>query len=502
MYREKYNVIVVGGGTGGFIAAVSAAREGASTLLIEQCGSLGGTATSCALSNLSSFYFQDEKVIDGLPQEFVDRLVAGGGATGHMRSLNGWGSGYYNCLYNRENFKYVAQSMVLEAGVDVLYHTFFSDVVKEGEKVVGVCVVNKSGTQTYFADVVIDATGDGDVAARAGAEYVLGTGEGAMQPGSLMFDMANVDVEALHSYVLDTLFDYDAKNEMIPLGPIPEGVQRRQFVVQGFYSLIRDKIRAKEVYSAKQGILFTTTAIPGVVNMNSTRLHFDPTDAEQRSLAELDGRKQAQSIADFLTHHIPGFEKSYMACSGMAGFRESRHIVGEYTLTAEDVYEGRHFPDVIARCGFPSDVHNVHQEGFDAQDEDQSNRTLEGLWIENKDVYDVPYRSLLPKRTDGLIVIGRCISSDHIAHGSTRLMPVIMAEGQAAGVAAKMAIDQGVEVRRVDIPALQKRLLSLGASLYRDPQAIAANKKLVRARIAEFLATDTSITTPDNVQYY
>ncbi len=502
-YAKKYDVIVVGGGTGGVLAAVASGREGAKTLLIEQYGFLGGTATAGGLCNMASFFYKDEQVIKGLPQEFMDRLVERGGATPHLRALRSYGSGYYASLYNREMYKLVAMQMVCEADVDILLHTYLVDVVTEEKKVTGVVVENKSGRNTYYADVVIDATGDADVAVRAGAECTMGDEEGVIQPGSLMFDMGNVDIDRLHKYVLDTLDDYDVKTEQIPIGKsIPKNLQQRQFVAQGFYSLFREKALKGEVYSAKESILFTTTALPGVISLNSTRCHFNPIDARSRTEAELDGHKQAESIAEFLIDNVPGFEKAYLADSGIEiGFRESRHIVGEYTMQAEDCQRGRHFDDVIARYGFPCDVHK-ETTGSYWDDPDKETRTVEGLWIENDDAYDLPYRCLIPKEIDGLIVIGKCISVTHIAHGSTRLMPLVMAEGQAAGIAAAIAVRDGVEPRKIDISKLQKRLVATGASLYRDENAVIQERNAAREAIKRFLEENESINSAEDTEWF
>jgi succinate dehydrogenase/fumarate reductase flavoprotein subunit len=503
MYQEQYDVIVVGGGTGGIMAAIAAGRDGARTLLIEQYGFLGGTATAGGLCNMASFFYKDEQVIKGQPQEFMDRLVAMGGATPHLRALKSYGSGYYASLYNRELFKTLALEMVLEAGTDILFHSLLVNVVTEDKHVKGVVVENKSGSQTYLADVVIDCTGDADVAYHAGAECVMGDGDGVIQPGSLMFDMANVDIDKLHGYVMATLDDYDVKTEQIPVDkPIPKNLQQRQFVAQGFYKVFRGKVLSGEVYSAKESILFTTTALPGVISLNSTRVHFDPTDAAQRTKAVIDGRKQAQSIANFLIANIPGFENAYFADSGIdVGFRESRHIVGEYTMQAEDVRRGRRFDDVIARYGFPVDIHKETKGSwYDVQD--RRDRTVEGMWIENDDAYDLPYRCLIPKRINGLIVVGRCISVSHVAHGSTRLMPLVMAEGQAAGIAAKLAVDSGVDVRAIDIKTLQKCLLEKGASLYRDLDAKKMESERAKAAIKKFLAKGDSVNNYNDVEWF
>ncbi len=500
---KKYDVIVVGGGTGGVLAAIAAAREGAKTLLIEQYGFLGGIATAGGLCNMASFFYKDEQVIKGLPQELMDRLVAIGGSTPHLRALRSYGSGYYASLYNRELYKWVCQEMVTEAGAEILFHTFLTDVITEGKKVTGIVVHNKSGRQIFYADVIIDATGDADIVVKAGGETTMGDEKGVIAPGSLMFDMGNVDIERLHEYVMSTLSDYDVKTEQIPIDqPIPENLQQRQFVVQGFYSIFRDKALSGEVYTAKESILMTTTALPGVISLNSTRVHFDPVDSVDSSKAELDGRHQATSIADFLIHHVPGFEHAYLADSGVEiGFRESRHIVGEYTLEAEDVLNGRQFDDVIARYGFPIDIHKETFGSF-YDDPDKSTKTVEGVWMDLNDAYQLPYRCLIPKELDGVIVIGKPISVTHVAHGTTRLMPLVMAEGQAAGIAAKLAIDDGVEVRNVDIKKLQKRLLEEGACLYRDEERVRFEKERARKAITEFLAKGDSVNTAEDTEWF
>ncbi len=500
---NKYDVIIVGGGTGGFMAAIAAAGEGAKTLLIERYGFLGGTATAGGLCNMASFFYKDEQVIRGLPQEFMDRLAARGGATPHLRALRTHGSGYYAALYNRELFKQTALEMVLEAGADILLHTYLADVITEGDRITGVKVLHKSGYETLYANVIIDATGDADVAYMAGAECTMGDQSGAIQPGSLMFDIGNVDLEVLHKYVMSTLDDYDIKTEQIPVnGAIHPNVQQRQFVAQGFYSLFRQKALSGEVYSAKESVLFTTTALPGVVSMNSTRVHFNPVDARSRTEAEIDGRKQAISITDFLRENVPGFERSFLLDAGIEiGFRESRHIVGEYLFTAQDAQKGRHFEDVIARYGFPCDIHKETRGSYYDSDL-ESNHTVEGLWIENEDAYDLPYRCLLPKKLEGLLVVGKTISVDHIAHGSTRLQPLVMAEGQAAGIAAALACHNHCLPRDIDVKQLQDRLLAKGACLYRNEKTVQEELKRTRQAIEHFLATHDSINSLDDVEWF
>lgn len=504
MLERKYDVVVVGGGTGGAIAAISAGRQGCKTLLLERYGFLGGTATAGGLCNMSSFYFQDEQVIRGLPYEFMSRLAAGGGATPQLRSLCSLGMGYYCGYYNREMYKWLLLKLARDAGCEVLLHTRFVETVTSGDRAIGVRAVNSDGIQTFYADVIIDATSDAEVAVSAGAEFTLGDEDGLIQPGSLMFDMGNVDIERLYQYVLENLDDFDVKTEQIPIHhEIPPQLQQHHFNVQGFFHLFQKGLHSGEVYSKKSSLLLTTTSMPRVVCMNSTRIHCDPSDAVSRSEAEWDGISQAVSIASFLTERIPGFEHANLIhCGTEVGFRESRHIVGEYTITEEDVREGRKFYDVIARNGFPCDIHKETAGAFSIGENPQEQNSEGFFWL-NKDAYDIPYRSLIPRKVDGILVIGKCISASHIAHGSTRLMPVIMAEGEAAGVAAKLAIESGKNLREIALPELQRRLIAQGASLYRDEAVAAQERRVAKEKIQAYLETHVCINSlAGNVEWY
>ena len=499
--RQDYDVIVIGGGTGGAIAAISAGRQGLKTLLVERYGFLGGAATGGGLCNMSSFYFQDEQVIKGLPYEFMSRLALMGAATPQMRSICSRGMGYYCGYYNREVYKWLLLKMAREADVDVLLHTYFEDTITDGSKAVGVQVVNNSGRQSYYCKVIIDASGDAEPSYKAGAECVMGDDEGLIQPGSLMFDMGNVDIEKLYQYVLKNIDDFDVKTDQIPIHhDIPAHLQQRHFNIQGFFDLFREK--GSEVYARKSSLLLTTTSMPNVVCMNSTRVHADPNDADSRSEGEWDGIYQAVSIAEFLRRYVPGFESSVLVhCGSEVSYRESRHIVGEYTITEEDVLEGRKFRDVIARNGFPCDIHKETAGAFAGFDPNIQNSECH-FWL-NKDAYDIPYRSLIPKNVDGIIVIGKCISASHIAHGSTRLMPIVMAEGEAAGVAAKLAVESGRELRDIDIAELQRRLETQGVSLWRNDEEAAGQRAVARAKMKEFLDNNVCINSlADNVEWF
>lgn len=479
-----YDVIVCGGGPSGNMAAIAAGRAGAKTLVIEKYGFIGGMATAAWLGPISPMHFGDERVIAGIPEEFVERMRLAGGSTGHLRCTNPHGSGAYLAFYDREHYKWTAIQMLQEAGVDILFHSFVSGVVTEGDVVRGVEVANKSGKRVYTAKVIVDATGDGDVAALAGAEHTVGNDHGVSQPSTLMFDMANVDTARLKQYMDTHLENFEWASEMVALQPFSDDLQQQHFVGQGFLDLIGEGLDSGELYLGRDSILFLTTTHPGLVHFNSTRIAgVDGRSAESLTAGEIDGRKQVMSLAAFLVKHVPGFEDAYLAGTGtQIGIRESRHITGEYVITGEDVLHGRKFDDVVARGYFPIDIHNLKgKEGY-GDDGDS------GVWTDPEDSYDIPMRTLIPIRLDGLVMAGRAISATHEAHGSLRTQGGAMGIGQAAGVLASQAALRGERPRDVPYEAVESVLLAQKASLRRDPVKAERERELAADATARALA--------------
>ncbi|MBN9607444.1 MAG: FAD-dependent oxidoreductase [Actinomycetales bacterium] len=464
---RHFDVIVCGGGPSGFVAAVAAGRAGAKTLLIEKYGFVGGMATSAWLGPISPMHFGDERVIAGIPAEFVDRMRLAGGSTGHLRCTNPHGSGAYLGFYDREYYKWTAIQMLQEAGVELLFHSFIAGVVTEGDKVVGVETSNKSGKTVYTASVVVDATGDGDIAAMAGAEHTVGNDHGVAQPGTLMFDMGGVDTAKLKSYMDEHLDEFEWASEMVALQPFSEHLQQQHFVGQGFLDVVAKAMAADELYLGRDSLLFLTTTHPGVMHFNSTRIAgLDGRSAESLTQAEIEGRRQVMSVSKFIIENIPGFENAFLAGTGtQVGVRESRHITGEYVITGEDVLHGRKFDDVVVRGYFPVDIHNLKgKEGYQGG----------GVWADPEDSYDIPMRTLIPVRLDGLVMAGRAISATHEAHGSLRTQGGAMGIGHAAGALAATAALRGDEPRATPYPEVAELLTRQGASLRRDPAKVEA----------------------------
>jgi len=424
------DVVVCGGGPSGFIAAVSAARAGARTLLIERYGFLGGTATAGCMVEFGSIHNGRDVLVGGVTHEFLHRLADSGGGTMHDADSH-W------MTFDPESMILVCQDMVLEAGVALLLHTLVVDVIRDGDTVRGVVVENKSGRSVVLGRVFVDATGDGDVAARAGAGYDIGhEADPALQPVTLELIVGGVDIERVPRSHFDVmpLIRQHADEWPIPTerifswGPVPrEG-------------------RADDPQSAY--FFINTTNALGV----------DGTRIEDLVRAEIETRTQVRPLIAFLRRHVPGFESCYLDRTGaQVGVRETRRIRGDYTLTHDDVLAGRHFPDGVAPSCNSIDVH------------DAEGRDFEHEYLEHGAFYEIPYRCFLPRGLEGLLVTGRAISADHHALGSARVMVVCMPAGDACGLAAAMAASSGVPPRRIDVAALRAEIRRQGTVLSETP---------------------------------
>jgi hypothetical protein len=442
------DVLVVGGGPAGLGAALGAAYSGANVVLAERYGFLGGNATAALVMPLMSFHTQRPKigktesltllpndhgwgkpVIAGVLKTLLERLVSAGGAVSPSLQTG------YVVPFDPELFKLVALDLLDEAGVRFLFHAFASDVVGQ-PMTEGVVFETKSGPVVIRARVIIDCTGDGDVAARAGVPYAIGREEDELvQPMTLMFRIAEFDRPGFTAYVQQHPDQWRG--------------------VHGLWDLIRKAATDGTLQLPREDILFFATPHDREVSVNSTRVtKVLGTDVWDLSYAEWESRRQMRQIAAFLRRYVPGFADAYVVQSGVhTGVRETRRIMGDYQLTAEDILQARKFPDVIARSTYPVDIHNPEGVGTILK------RLPPG------EAYDIPLRCLLPKNVDGLIVAGRCISGSHEAHSSYRVMPVATATGQAAGVCAALAIREGKTPREVEATSVQDELVRQGANL-------------------------------------
>ena len=411
----EYDVLVIGSGPAGVAAAISAGRHGAKTCIVEPCGSVGGVATSGLMSHWTG------KTTGGIYEEILDRSMA---AADHRTDIH------------TEKLKLVLLEMLEEAHVDVRLYTLATAPVMEGDRITGVITESKSGRQALLAKIVVDASGDGDIAARAGAEYTLGReGDGVMQPMTLMFRVAGVDYDrAIFPPSFETFIN-------VPAGEIQ--------------NLGREHLPAPAGH-----VLLYRSPYPGVVTCNMTNvINVDGTKAEDLTRADISCRKQIPLIVEFLRKYAPGYENCWlMNAADTIGVRETRHFKGLYTLTAEDILEAKVFPDwIVTHAHFNFDIHNTKGAGLDANGVQKE--------FKQKNAYTIPYRCFIPEKIKGLLLCGRIISGTHKAHSNYRVMPICALMGQGVGIAAAFAAARNLEPCDVPVADIQAELTRENAGL-------------------------------------
>lgn len=412
---DEADVVVVGAGPAGVSAAISAGRMGADVILIEQNETVGGVSTIGYMSHFAG------KVSSRLYDEILMRQSRMEGRKDKSISLE---------TINPEILKVVYLKMLIEAGVKLRLYTFVSDVICEDEEVKGLIVETKSGRGVIYAKTIVDCSGDGDVAAKAGAEYCLGReNDGKMQPATLMFKVAGVDYSRA---VFPCSFESYINTEKGELQHL-----------------------AKEHLKFPMGhVLLYKTSLPGVVTCNMTNsIAVDGTKSEDLTKADVQCRLQIYEIEAFLREYVPGYEHCFVIGSAsFLGVRETRHFLGEYILNEDDVYQARYFEDwVVKDAYFNFDVHNLTGGGMDKTGVQENFKQLKG--------YTIPYRCLIPKSLKNVLLAGRCISGTHMAHSNYRVMPICVAMGESAGIAAVIASRRNGLVRAVEAKEIQEILL-------------------------------------------
>lgn len=421
-----YDVVVCGGGPAGFIAAIAAAREGAKTALIEQYGFLGGAATNSLVTPLSVFTYNGEKVIGGIPWEFLERLEKmGGGLT--EKPLG-------NVAFDPELYKLCCQRMVLEAGIDLYLHSWLSGCQTGQSRISHVFIENKNGTEALAAKVFVDATGDADLAHFAGVPML--PADRPLQPASTYFVLAGVDTGSPR---------------------IAEAMHHNKQGVNCHCLPIREElIRHAEEWGIPDfgGPWFCTLLHPGVVAVNMTRTQTDACDNRDFTAAECRLREDVYKMANVLREHFPEFRNCHVSMvAPQAGVRETRRIRGVHVISGEEYVNGVRYPDSVSRGAHPIDIHSA------------SGASQQVTFL--KQPAYVPYRALVAAGFPNLLVAGRCISADRQAFASLRVQASCMGMGQAAGVAAAQAVQGKTEVNvlQLDTDRLTSRLREIGACL-------------------------------------
>lgn len=439
------DVLVVGGGPAGVGAAIGAARTGASVFLVEEMGALGGMWTQGLVITLAGYnsWLQPDRVrvVDGVGGEWLRRAAAIGGAVDH----DGW-----VLSTDPEKMKLVADELLEEAGVDFLLHVLATYPIVEDGAVTGCLIETREGRQAIRATVTVDATGNGDVIARSGDDWLKGD---TLQPMTLPMYLSNVR----------TLPGVDAgEPARIRSGPEPGDLD--QYGMDDAEAARQDVVIDRQSMrdAKKRGELpvFGGPWFGGlekdVVWVNSVRVIGDATDNRDLTRAEVQGRRDAFAIHAYLRDNVAGFEESRLQQTAPTiGIRETRRLVGVTTLTGEEVRAAAQPADSIALGAWPIDVHPV-----------DGHAGSHVMYV--PEPFGIPYRALVPATTDGLLAAGRCISVDREALGSARVGATCTATGHAAGVAAALSARAGVQPRAVDVAELQARLREQGALLTAD----------------------------------
>lgn len=427
-----YDVLVCGGGTSGVPAATAAARAGAKTALIERYGFLGGVPAYCIMPA----WHRLAEGHSALLAEFA----------GRVRDLGRGPDPFTTQHMEPEYAKMAALSMVSESGVDIHLHTLITGVVKHGDRVTGVITESKSGRRAFLADAVVDATGDADVAVGAGARSMFGDDGGSTQGMTVRFRIGYID--------FDRYFDWVAQHRQY-YGNIGDerlsSLRRKAASGETFYMPADLSPLYKEHPDHPDLPLlsyFNASSIrASELSVNATRVHgLDGTCEEDLTKAEIECRKQAFAVWHFLREHVAGFENSVIVeTASQVGVRETRRIVGDYVLTENDCRRGAEFEDTVARNPISFDLHD-------------RTYSLESL----PHSADIPYRCLLPAGLEGILVVGRCISTDHVANSSIRRMMTAFELGQVGGLAAALSAEIGVAPRRLPFAELKSAMADAG----------------------------------------
>ena len=441
------DIVVVGGGTTGPVAAIAAARRGSKVVMIERFGSLGGILTLGLNTKPSG------ALVGGLPLEIWNLARSAGGAGDDYMAMTKTGDVKIASPTDPEIMKMLLTRLCVDAGVQILFETFVSNPVVENGAVTGVVIENKGGRQFVAAKVVIDCSADADMAAKANVPFAMGSDEGAntkMQPVSMFFTMSGVDVKRLAEWA--------KTSDDIPARAIPKtdaGLDYNLWLT-GFNKTLRQWQEDTGVQLQRDNITLKTAG--GVMYVNGTRvLGVDVFSPREFTAAIVECYRQIEGVARCLRERIPGFEGARIGqVSPILGVRETRHIRGEHTLTGKESLGNVRFEDSIAADASALDIHDPKGGDVDFQ---------------SLPPYEIPYGCLVPMGVEQLLVAGRCISADHAAHARSRNMPACMATGQAAGIAAAVSIEEGKTVRNVTLGKVQQALRDLKMPLHADEVA-------------------------------
>ena len=424
---DSYDVIVVGGGTAGVFAAVSAAREGMKTLIIEQFGALGGTATMGMVTPMMPSYLPDDR----------GHCPLGNEINSAVRELGGTEDNDY--LFDPTVLKIVLEKFVKDSGCDILFHTVFADVIKEDNRVKQILVCNKDGLSAYECKTIIDCTGDADVAVAAGVPFESGNENNINQAVSLRFEMAGIDYDSFH-------------NQMRELGNDEE----KYFAMNtaGMRDIL-NKAVDDGVLTKQDIVYFQGFGIPGkpdamAFNCPELKAGKDIANADFITQKQIEGKQAILRLRTFLRKYIKGFEKAYITeIAPMVGLRETRRIKALLQFTAEDVYNYRKYDDAITKSMYPLDIHGAGgiQDSVFRNDLPEDER-----------YWEVPFRCMVAQNTENVLVAGRCAGFDFKAQSAARIQIICRAMGEAAGIGAAYSVRKNLAMDKLPFAEIAQKV--------------------------------------------
>lgn len=445
----KYDVVIVGGGIAGSIAAIASGRMNVKTLLIEETGCLGGALTSSGTGPMMTFHAGKEQVVQGITDEVIQNLVKKGLSVGH--TVDSTGYTYTVTPFDSEALKHELETMVIDARADILFHSTLAKVNVENSLLKNIDIISCGKVLKVSSKIFVDASGDGDLIYQSGIPYSQGRdSDGKDQPMTMNMKLSNIDIDLIRGLM-------DTNVELFPFLKDKAGIEKNalRLSCSGFQDIMKKGIKSGEISFDRDIVLFFETNTKNEVIVNMSRVNdLNPVDPVDITKAEIEGRRQVWELFYYLKKSIPGFKDAVMVTTGPnIGIRSSRRLLGNYTITVDDIISGTKFSDGISACGYPIDIHS--------SDGAETNSTfLEyGKW------YTIPHRCLTNNKIQNVLATGRLVSSTFEAHASLRVSPSCGALGHATGVSAALAVKDKKLPTNLDVSLIRQELKKQGAFL-------------------------------------